>query len=162
MNQGTAVLNGTTVEDNRALGGGSYTAPLGGSAGGGIDNWDGGTLYVTNCTITENAAISAAAPEGATYPYFALGGGIANHAGAVTDANGNTIGNDNPSTVTVTNSTIANNESTGGTGVYANAGGIMNTNGTFALPYNLAVMTISNSTITGNRRRGWRERRWSE
>src|SRR5208282_3383188 len=101
LNQGTAFLNGTSVEDNRALGGGGYSNPLGGSTGGGIDNWDGGTLFVTNCTINNNAAISAADPEGATYPYFALGGGIANHTGSVTDANGNVIGNDNPSTVTI-------------------------------------------------------------
>ena len=151
LNQGTAFLVGTTVQDNQALGGGSYSAPLGGSTGGGIDNWDGGTLYVTNSTITNNQAISAADPEGATYPYFALGGGIANQTGKVTDANGNVIGNNNPSTVTITNCTVANNETTGGTGVYAEAGGVFSTNGTFALPYSLAVVSISNSTISGNR-----------
>lgn len=150
LNEGTAYLNGTTVTRNEALGGGSYSYPLGGSTGGGIDNWDGATLFVTNCTIIHNEAISAADPVGATYPYFALGGGIANHAGAVTDANGNTVGNNNPSTVTITNSTVADNEATGGTGVYTQGGGILNTNGTFSLPYTLAVTTISNCTISGN------------
>ncbi len=154
LNQGTAFLNGTTVEDNRALGGGGYSNPLGGSTGGGIDNWDGGTLYVTNCTITDNAAISAADPAGAAYPYFALGGGIANHTGSVTDANGNVIGNDNPSTVTITNSTVSNNESTGGTGVYSQGGGLYSENGTFEVPQNLAVMTISNCTVSGNVAKG--------
>lgn len=151
LNEGTSYLNGTTVTRNEALGGGSYSYPLGGSTGGGIDNWCGATLLVSNSTITNNEAISAADPVGATYPYFALGGGIANHAGAVTDANGNTVGNNNPSTVTITNSTIADNEAAGGTGVYTQGGGILNTNGTFSTPYTTAVTTISNSTISGNR-----------
>ena len=145
LNQGTAFLNGTTVEDNRALGGGGYSNPLGGSTGGGIDNWDGGTLYVTNWTITDNAAISAADPAGAAYPYFALGGGIANHTGSVTDANGNVIGNDNPSTVTITNSTVSNNESTGGTSVYSQGGGLYSKTG--RLRCQKAVMTISKFTV---------------
>ena len=151
LNEGTANLVGTTVDGNQALGGGSYTEPLGGSTGGGIDNWDGGTLSVTNSTITNNKAISAADPEGATYPYFALGGGIANHSGSITAADGSVYGNSSPSTVTVTNSTVANNEATGGTGVYSQGGGIFSTNGTFALPFSLTVLTISNCTISGNR-----------
>ena len=156
LNQGTALLDGTTVEDNRALGGGSYSAPLGGSVGGGIDNWDGGTLYVTNSTITDNEAISAADPAGAAYPYFALGGGLANHAGAVTGAGGVVYGNNNPSTVTITNSTIADNQAgvAAATGAVGQGGGLFSTNGTFALPYSLAVMTIRNSTVSGNRSLG--------
>ena len=106
---------------------------------------------MNNSTITDNEVISAADPEGTTYPYFALGGGIANHAGAVTGPGGVVYGNNNPTTVTITNTTVANNEAIGGTGGAVNGAGVFNTNGTFALPYSLAVMTIDNSTINGNR-----------
>jgi hypothetical protein len=144
LNEGTADLNGTTVDGNMATGGGSGTA-LGGSTGGGIDNYEGGTLFVTKSTITNNEAISAATPVGSSFAYFALGGGIANHAGAL---------NSNPGTVTITNSIVTNNEATGGDGVVIDGGGILNFNETFALPYKLAVMTISNSTVSGNRAMG--------
>ena len=95
MNEGTAYLNGTIVDGNKALGGGSSTA-IGGSTGGGIDNYEGGTLVVNNSTVINNEAISAATPAGSPFAFFALGGGIANHAGA----------NTNPATVTITNSTV--------------------------------------------------------
>ena len=39
-NQGPP-FNGTPSQDNRALGGGGYSNPLGGSTGGGIDNGTG-------------------------------------------------------------------------------------------------------------------------
>ena len=118
LNEGTAQLNGTTVDGNKALGGGSGSA-LGGSTGGGIDNYEGGTLAVTDSKVINNEAISAATPAGSPFAFFALGGGIANHAGVL---------NNNPGTVTITDSIVANNEATGGDGVQINGGGILNAN----------------------------------
>jgi hypothetical protein len=141
LNKGTAKLQNTVVDSNKALGGGSYTA-LGGSAGGGIDNYEGGTLTLTDSAVTNNAAISAANPPGATASYFALGGGIDNHGGFL---------NSNPSTLTINHSTISNNLATGGDGVQINGGGILNANEMFNAQFNLAVITINDSTINGNR-----------
>ena len=140
-NHGQATVNNSKFDGNQALGGGSGGA-VGGSTGGGIASYDG-TLSLTNRAITNNQAISAATPAGSPYPYFALGGGLANYGD-------NANGNSNSSTVTITNCTVANNEATGGDGDDINGGGLFQENETFALPYSLVAMTISNSTLSGN------------
>jgi fibronectin-binding autotransporter adhesin len=144
-NRGQATIQNSTFDGDQALGGGSYSA-VGGSTGGGIASYDG-TLSLTNSAITNNQAISAATPAGATLPYFALGGGLANY-GDANPAYGTS------STVTITNCTVANNLATGGDGDAMNGGGIFQENETFGEPYSVVQMTISNSNIDDNLAQG--------
>jgi len=113
----TAALSGLTIS------GGSTSGD-----GGGI--WNGGTLAITNSTITGNSA--------------ADGGGIEN-TGMMTVANstiannstsGNGGGIDNIGTVTITSSTLAANSAGSGGGVY-NSGTLTTVNATIA--YNSAA-----------------------
>ncbi len=119
-----AFINGLTIAN------GSAPGDLGGGIlNGGLSSNGGGTVTITNCSISGNTA--------------AKGGGIYNgKLGTVTitnstisgnSANGGGINNDS-GTVTITNSTISGN-SAGSFG-----GGI----------YNFSTLTITHSTVTGN------------
>ena len=134
-------------------------------AGGGIDN-EGGTLTVTNSTLSGNSALA--------------GGGIFNNTGgtlAVTnstfsdnsahDGTGGGIFNNTGGTLTVTNSTFSGNSA-----VAADGGGIENYSGTLTVTNstfynnsarfgggiennpghgsNSATLTVTNSTFSGN------------
>jgi len=113
----TATIAGLTIADG-------YSA----SDGGGIQNGDG-TLTVTNCTLSGNAALD--------------GGGIYND-GALTITNSTLSGNsapangggiENDGTLNVTNSTLSGNSAPGGFG-----GGI----------YNDGTLSVTSSTLSGN------------
>jgi hypothetical protein len=105
-----------------------------GTSGGGVSNFNGGTLTINNSTISGNSANGG------------FGGGIAN-TGTLTLNNSTISGNSastgqgsgifNTGTLTITNSTIAGNAAAGGVG-----GGIMNTGG--------GTLTVNDSTISGN------------
>jgi hypothetical protein len=163
-NSGTATLSLTnsTVNSNTA----AYNGfPTGGGAGGGIVN-EGGTLTITNSSVTNNHA-------GVSDP-FALGngGGIIND-GTVTITN-STISNnqayqsgggiDNAGTLTITSSTVSGNRADGGhDGQPWGHGGGISGNVTFTnstLSYNYGSLSgggiegggvVTNSTINGNR-----------
>ncbi|MGI8856851.1 MAG: beta strand repeat-containing protein [Thermomicrobiales bacterium] len=113
----TATLDALTVQHG-------HTAT---NTGGGIIN--GGTLTVTNSTLSSNSGTS--------------GGGINTVGAALTVTNSTISGNSatnngggiftGPAAITVTNSTISGNTAT-------NGGGIFNSN----------VLTVTNSTLSGN------------
>ena len=67
LNEGNAVVNSCTFVNNSVAGGASVTF-IGGSAGGGIDNFQGGSLTVTGSAFLNNQSVAAAGP------YFGLGG----------------------------------------------------------------------------------------
>jgi hypothetical protein len=133
----TAVGNGGAVDNegtgammtitNSAL---SDNMSGGGGSGGGLMNFFGSTLNVIDCTLSGNLAI---------------GQGV----GAV--ANGGGIDNAT-ATMTIRNSRLTNNESTGGPGAHGNGiaqdigvgagGGILNLKG--------GTLAISSSTLSGN------------
>jgi hypothetical protein len=134
-NEGKATITNSTFNGDESFGGGS-TDFFGGSAGGGIDNYEGGTLVISNSTFANDEAISA----GGGY-YYATGGALESDAGVI---------NKNVSMVTITNSSFINNEVTGGANVLGNGGGIDSQNGTFTMP-GLLSMTLIDCTISGNR-----------
>jgi hypothetical protein len=115
----TVSISGLTITRGKATGT-NGSGPQGpGATGGGIDNISG-TVTISSCTITGNDAFG---------PYT-YGGGIFNNLGM---------------TMTVFDSTISNNTSSGSGGSPGNngeGGGIYNNSG---------IMTISNCTVSGNR-----------
>jgi Right handed beta helix region len=156
-NSATVTITGSTISGNRACAGagiGIDNAQLTvmnstisgnicggrcqGGPGGGIAFSGGGTLTVTNSTISDNSG--GGTPNGAGAGMFLGGGGTA----TVTDStiSDNSTGSAGPGggvlnglqMLTVTNSTISNN-STGGPG-----GGVAN----------YGTLTLTNSTISGN------------
>ncbi len=129
-NQGMLTIQNGTISDNKAGGG-----------GGGITN-TAGALTIENSTISGNTVTGNDA---------GVGGGIANYSGTVTITNSTISRNSvagrfvnfgggilNGDSMTVENSTIADNK---GSGYYVDAGGIGN----------FGSLTIQNSTISGNR-----------
>jgi hypothetical protein len=114
----TVTLSGFTIRNGHA-----------GNAGGGIDNEDGSTVTITNCTLSGNIA--------------GLGSGIFN-GGTLTIANstlsnnmaseGGGTYNDGSGTLTITNSTVSGN-------MASLAGGAS---------FNLGTMHIANSTLSDN------------
>src|SRR5437773_9054746 len=113
----TVTISGFTIRNGHA-----------GNAGGGIDNEDGSTLTVTNCTVSGNTA--------------GLGGGIFNGGpltiGSITvsgnsAANGGGIYNSGGGTATITNSTFSGNTAGSGGGIF-----------------NIGTFTITNSTLSNN------------
>ncbi len=64
LNAGKATVDSSAFVDNQALGGASFSA-IGGSAGGGLDNFGGATLTLTNSTFTGNQALGAPGPTSA-------------------------------------------------------------------------------------------------
>ncbi len=128
----TASISGLTIADGNASGG-----PAALNNGGGIYIHNGGTLTVSNSTISGNT--TGGGPSGNQ------GGGIFN-GGTLTVSNSTISGNTatgsglgggifNNGTLTVSNSTISGNTANGG-----NGGGIAN----------FGPLTVSNSTISGN------------
>ena len=103
-------------------------------SGGGVGNF-GGTLLVTNSTITGNTAISCGGS-----PCYSRGGGVGNFGG----------------TLLVTNSTITGNAATSGGGGIANEEGAATvTNSTISGNSGGGVLSggtlsVTNSTISGN------------
>ena len=99
-----------------------------GNAGGGIDNEDGSTVTITNCTISGNTA--------------GLGGGMFNGGpltiGSTTisdnsAANGGGIYNSGGGTTTITNSTVSGNTAGSGGGIF-----------------NIGMLAITSSTLSNN------------
>ena len=120
-------INGVTITKGNGAGG------IGNGSGGGIFNDAGGTLTLTNSTVSGNTA-------------SASGGGIAAFGGTMTLTNSTVSGNTATdsagggiyaygATSTLTNSTVSGNTA-------INGGGINNTNS--------ATLTLINSTISGN------------
>ena len=132
--------------------------------GGGINN-GGGTVTVTNSTLSGNSA----ATNGS-------GGGIYNGGGTVTVTNSTLSGNSatDPNNggggiynypggrVTVTNSTLSSNSATNGGGI-VNAGTMTVTNSTLSGNsagtqaggiFNIGLLTVTNSTLSGNQGNG--------
>jgi fibronectin-binding autotransporter adhesin len=137
-NQGKATIEGTTFSGNAALGGGSSSF-FSGSAGGGIDNYEGASLSIDNSTFQNNEAISAGDASGDFF--YATGGAIEEDAGVI---------NNNPSTSTVTNSTFSNNLATGGFGVIGQGGAIIIQSANTSTP-GLVTMNVVDCVVTGNR-----------
>ena len=141
---------------NVAISGVTITSGSPDSSGGGIRN-DGGTLTITNTTISGNSAIFG-------------GGGIYNTFGSTLSLTSSTIignsatqnggGIDNPagSTLNITDSTISNNTAVRGGGIYNRGTGTL-TNTTVSGNtaessgggiYNSGTLTLTNSTVSGN------------
>src|SRR5947199_7008401 len=113
----TVTISGFTIRNGHA-----------GNAGGGIDNEDGSTVTVTNCTLSGNSA--------------GLGGGMFNGGpltiGSTTisdnsAANGGGIYNSGGGTTTITNSTVSGNTAGSGGGVF-----------------NIGMIAITSSTLGNN------------
>ena len=128
----TASISGLTIADGNASGG---PAALGN--GGGIFIYNGGTLTVSNSTISGNTTGGGGSGD--------QGGGIWS-AGTLTVSNSTISGNtasygggifSGGGTLTVSNSTISGNTASLGGGIFSGSGG----GGT---------LTVSNSTISGN------------
>src|SRR5262249_42414880 len=86
LNAGNAIVSSSSFSNNQVFGGASFSL-IGGTAGGGIDNFHGGSLTVTSSTFVNNVSSATAGP------YFALGGALDNNSGPNDDA---------PSTASVT------------------------------------------------------------
>jgi len=113
----TVTISGFTIRNGHA-----------GNAGGGIDNEDGSTVTVTNCTLSGNSA--------------GLGGGMFNGGpltiGSTTisdnsAANGGGIYNSGGGTTTITNSTVSGNTAGSGGGIF-----------------NIRMLAITSSTLSNN------------
>src|SRR6266446_3587783 len=113
----TVTLSGFTIRNGHA-----------GNAGGGIDNEDGSTVTITNCTLSGNIA--------------GLGSGIFNGGtltvGSTTisdnsASNGGGIYNSGGGTTTITNSTVSGNTASSGGGIF-----------------NIGMLAITSSTLGNN------------
>jgi hypothetical protein len=169
---GTATVSLCAFTNNRVTGAGSLDN-IGGSAGGAIDNLEGGTLTVVNSDFRNNSVVSA---DG--LGYYALGGAIENDAWTGTTGDGTAPSI--PSTVIVTHCTFQDNQAQAGTEGSTNGGAVENEgagsrmtlnecqiNGNSALGgangvdnfgqgdgggvMNTSIMVISSCTITNNR-----------
>jgi hypothetical protein len=138
----TVSIAGLTIQDGN------------GANGGGIYNL-GGTLTVTNSTLSDNSVVSS-------------GGAIYNLGGTLTVSNSTLTGNSavsfgggifNDGTVTVTNSTLAGNSTAKGGGIYNHAGPLSVFNSTLSgnsatfgggIFADGGTLTVSNSTLSGN------------
>ncbi|HMC89491.1 MAG TPA: hypothetical protein VKI17_08080, partial [Gemmataceae bacterium] len=128
LNEGTSNVTASLFRGNQALGGASFTF-FGGSVGGGIDNFGGGTLTLTNTIFVNNQAISAAGL------YFGVGGALENNSG---------FDNTQPSTAQISNCLFLDNLATGGAGASGNGGAIDNEGVG-------ATMTVRYTALIGNR-----------
>jgi hypothetical protein len=127
LNLGKAAISFTTFQNNQATGG-SGTTFFGGSVGGGIDNFGGASLSVSNSQFASNQAVGAVG-------FFGIGGALENNAGADLK---------HPSTAHITNCIFTDNLATGGDGSSGN-GGALDNEGTGA------TMTLTGSTLTSNK-----------
>src|SRR5207249_2441802 len=128
----TVTISGFTIRNGHA-----------GNAGGGIDNEDGSTLTVTNCTVSGNTA--------------GLGGGIFNGGpltiGSITvsgnsAANGGGIYNSGGGTATSTNSNFSGN--TAAPGVLTGPGDQINTNPMLGPLQNNGGPTFTHALLPGS------------
>ena len=126
LNEGTATITSSLFRGNQAVGGGGISA-FGGSIGGGIDNFGGASLTVTNSTFASNQAISA---DGTTW---GIGGAIENDAG---------LDGSHASVANITHCTFSNNVATGGQGAVGQGGALAS--------YYGATMTVGDSTFLHN------------
>jgi len=149
-NTGNLTFNNLTVRNGRCNGSCPATLP---TSGGGILN-DGGTLTVTNSTLSNNSAD--------------FGGGILNLFGALTVTNSALSNNSvattgggilNYGTLTVTNSTLsANSAINSGGGIYHNTGTLTVTNSTLSNNsatlgggiFNTGTLSVASSILTNN------------
>jgi predicted outer membrane repeat protein len=136
VNGGSLTIATSTITSNQGTGGsGAAGGADGGGEGGGLYN--GGTLTVSNSTLSGN--IAAGGNSGSS------GGGIYS-SGTLTVRNSTLSGNSatyggggiySSGTLTVSNSTLSGNSATGD---FSYGGGISNT----------GTLTVSNSTLSGN------------
>src|SRR5262249_45713566 len=120
-------VTSSTFTTNLVTGGASTTA-IGGSAGGGLDNFGGATLTLSNSTFTGNQAV---VPAG---NYFGIGAARENDAG---------LDGRHPSRADITSCTFTGNIAFGAAGTTANGGAIANEGPD-------ASMTIMGSTVSNN------------
>jgi hypothetical protein len=180
-------ISNSLIAGNEAIAGpGTATTgvPLNGAVyGGGIANYNGGTLNVLNCKVIGNQAIGGASSSG--IGGFAFGGGIANSLGCILNVQNSIVGSnvsqggagsigyaggagvgggidsDTGSTATIGNTSISLNQALGGTGGAganggAGVGGGLATGGAdFALGQaDASSTTISNCLILTNLAQG--------
>ena len=129
---GTVSISGMTIKNGSV---GTILGP--GDLGGGIQNYNAGTVNVTNCKVSANYSFGITTPGG--------GGGIANRAGGI---------------ININNSTIDNNGADQGAGIYNGTSGTLNvTKSTLDYGdatengggiYNLGTTTVTNSTLENN------------
>jgi CSLREA domain-containing protein len=136
---GTVAFSGITIFNGSTH---SFTDYL----GGGIQNYNAGTVKVTNCTLKQNFAHSYFDPDSYKISPWAGGGGIANRAGGTINVASSTLTdnfanfggglyNDGSGTITVTNTVFSYNDDDG-----SNGGGI----------YNEGTITLTGATLTSN------------
>ena len=130
LSSGTVEINGVTIQNGNVSGG--FPAGL----GGGIFN-DGGTLTLTDSTISDNTATNA----GGIFNYggtltlnsSTVSGNTATSANTATNAGG--IGNFGFGTLTLNSSTVSDNMASNGAGFSLSRG---------------STVTLTNSTVSGN------------
>jgi len=132
LNQGSATVISCTISGNQATGGGGGSF-FGGSVGGGLDNYGGATLTVTNSSFSDNQALGSGTGD------FAMAGAIGNDAG---------LDVAHPSTAIISSSVFTENVAGGVAGVDGNGitaqGGALDNQGTGA------SMTVSSCTLRDN------------
>jgi hypothetical protein len=129
---GSVSISGMTIKNGSV---GTIAGP--GDLGGGIQNYNAGTVNLTNCTVTANYSFGVTTLGG--------GGGIANRAGGI---------------INISNSMIDDNGAGLGSGIYNGTSGTLNvTKSTFYFNgsaesgggiYNLGKTSITNSTFELN------------
>ncbi|MCI0456464.1 MAG: hypothetical protein L0Z62_05730 [Gemmataceae bacterium] len=144
----TLTVSNSTVEHNQVIGGngnqGGSTSFVGVAYGAGIDVYTG-TATISNSTIAYNRAIGGSNNLGGN-SVETLGGNGQGRGGGVFSIRVPTI--DQPTSVTVSDCTIAHNQAVGGTnglggnGSNGEGGGLANLHG--------ATLTVRRSTVKGN------------
>jgi hypothetical protein len=161
-NRGTLNLNGVTVQDNEALGGGGANAHRGNGGNGG--NGLGGGLYVAGGTVTlTSATLSANIAEGGQggrgQPSYSAGG--IGGSGGAGGHGGNGLGGGlyvAGGAVTLTSATLSANTAQGGQGGFGGGrlghggpGGAGSGGGLYA---GGGTVTMRHDTVTGNAAQG--------
>nr|MDJ0519800.1 DUF4347 domain-containing protein [Trichodesmium sp. MO_231.B1] len=151
-NNTTVTLNNSTISGNSAT-----------SNGGGI--YSEGSITLDNSTISGNTAYRGAGVFNHLYGYLAVTNYSTITGNVTTGGNGGGItnlgGSDNPSTVTINNSTISNNQGADGGGIYNTYGILTITNNSNVSDNNASsgggiytrnntTVTVSNSNISNN------------
>jgi hypothetical protein len=147
---GALTLAGATIANNQAHGGrggdhdGRYPAGAGGSAGGGGLYATGGSVDISASMLASNRATGGGGGDGVVTCFGSYctrsgnGGSGGEGLGGGLYVNG--------SALTISTSTIATNQGTGGSGGAYGYGG----SGLGAGLYNGGTLTVSNSTLSGN------------
>jgi hypothetical protein len=146
----TLVVSGCTFTDNRAIGGSNITggasgqARIGNAHGGGLANLVGAVATVTSTTFDHNEALGGSNNGGGGGSIiFSRGAG-----GAIANVNAASLSAD-VSTLTVSDSTFADNRALGGAGGSAGAVAGAGAGGGIASLFG-AMTTVTGSTFTGN------------